>query len=189
MDTVTLRQYETLSPFEIKNDLAKVASEDRQGLAGRVPERRPRQPELDRDRAARGVLPARPVRDHREPAHDGPAAPASAACRKRPASPRASTRWLAGARRHARRRRSCSTSMPWAVKTVRLRRRTPSCTSWSTRSSATTIRCPIACSCTTSRSCASTCSGRCAASRGRRARSTCTRSKAARRRCATSSSR
>jgi aspartate 4-decarboxylase len=26
MDAVTLRQYETLSPFEIKNDLAKVAA-------------------------------------------------------------------------------------------------------------------------------------------------------------------
>ena len=26
MDAVTLRQYETLSPFEIKNDLAKIAT-------------------------------------------------------------------------------------------------------------------------------------------------------------------
>ncbi len=49
---------------------------------------------------------------------------------------------------------------------VRVQRPTPSCTSWSTRSSATTIRCRIACSCTTSGSSASTCSGRCAASRG-----------------------
>ena len=46
---------------------------------------------------------------------------------------------------------------------VRLRRRTSSCTSWWTRSSATTTPCPTACSCTTSRSSTSTCSGRCAA--------------------------
>ena len=73
MDAVTLRQYETLSPFEIKNDLAKVAAKTAKAVAGRLPERRTRQSELDRDRAALGVLPARPVRDHREPAHDEPA--------------------------------------------------------------------------------------------------------------------
>ena len=107
---------------------------------------------------------------------------------KAPASPRASPPGstahadMPGAAFLARRH-------PLGGEEVRLRRRTPSSTSWSTRSSATTIRCPIACSSTTSRSSASTCSGRCAASRGPRARSTSTRSRAARRRCATSSSR
>ena len=103
MDAVTLRQYETLSPFEIKNDLAKVAAKTAKASqvaylnAGRG------NPELDRDRAALGVLPARPVRRHRKPAHD--------AAVRRPrrhgegARHRGTPRELArGARRHARRR-------------------------------------------------------------------------------------
>ncbi len=40
MDAVTLRQYETLSPFEIKNDLAKVATRTLQSVADCLPERR-----------------------------------------------------------------------------------------------------------------------------------------------------
>ena len=46
--------------------------EDRPGRAGGLPQRRARQSELGRHRAAVGLLPARPVRDHREPAHDEP---------------------------------------------------------------------------------------------------------------------
>ena len=77
MDAVTLRQYETLGPFEIKNDLAQGCDQNRQSLTGRLPERRTRQSELGCDRAALGVLPARPVRRHRKPAHD------AAGCRHR----------------------------------------------------------------------------------------------------------
>ena len=51
--------------------------EDLQGLTGRLPERRTRESELDRDRATVGVLPARAICHHREPAHD------AAACRRR----------------------------------------------------------------------------------------------------------
>ena len=187
MDAVTLRRYETLGPFEIKNDLAKVATKTAKSLTGRLPERRTRQSELDRDRAAIGVLPARPVRGHRKPAHD------AAGCRHRRngegSRHRRSTRVVArAARRHAG-RRAPPTGRPLGGEDVRFQRRTPSCTSWSTRSSATTIQYPIECSCTTSESSASTCSGRCAASPGRPARSASTRSRAAPRRCATSSSR
>ena len=80
--------------------------------------------------------------------------------------------------------------VPWAVEQVRFRSPTRSCTSWSIRSSATTTRCPIACSCTTSRSCTNICNGRCAATAAAegQVQHLCA-SKAARRRCATSSSR
>ena len=94
MDVVTLREYETLSPFEIKDFLAKAASEDGERLGGRLPERRPRQSELDRHRAARGVLPARPVRDHREQARAGPAAGRRRHAARRRASPTACQAWL-----------------------------------------------------------------------------------------------
>ena len=71
---MTLKQYEKLGPFEIKDFLAKVASKAAQEASHLVPERRPRQPELGRHRAARGVLPARAVRGHREQARARPAA-------------------------------------------------------------------------------------------------------------------
>ena len=162
MDAVTLRQYETLSPFEIKNDLAKVAAKTAKASqvaylnAGRG------NPELDCDRAALRVLPARPVRHHREPAHD------AAACRHRRNGEGARHRGTprrAGSRRTPTcpAPRSSATSCRGRSTTFGFSSRTRSCTSWSTRSSATTIRCPTACSCTTSESSASTCSGRCAA--------------------------
>ncbi len=114
MDAVTLRQYETLSPFEIKNDLARVAAKSAKRVTGRVPERRAREPELDRDRAAFGVLPARAVRDHREPADDG-SVPGVGGMPKRRAWPRASR---PGSRRTPTcpGRRSCSDVIPWAVR-------------------------------------------------------------------------
>ena len=103
MDVVKLREYETLSPFEIKDFLAKAASKTAARLGGRLPERGPRQSELDRHRAARGVLPARAVRDHREQARARPAA------RRRRHAAGARHRGSAGrvareARGHARRR-------------------------------------------------------------------------------------
>ena len=73
MDAVTLRQYQTLSPFEIKNDLAKDRDQEAPKPRRSVPERGTRESELDRHRAALGLLPARPVRDYGKPAHDGAA--------------------------------------------------------------------------------------------------------------------
>ena len=73
MDAVTLRQYETLSPFEIKNDLAEVATKTAKASQVAYLNAGPGQSELDRDRAPFGLLPARPVRHHREPAHDAAA--------------------------------------------------------------------------------------------------------------------
>ena len=52
-----------LSPFEIKDELMRLAQADT--LGPDLPQRRPRQPELDRDPRPRGVLPARPVRADR----------------------------------------------------------------------------------------------------------------------------
>ena len=158
-----LRQYETLSPFEIKNDLAKVAAKTAKASqvaylnAGRGnPNWIATEP-----RSAFFLLGQFAVTESQRtmqlPGGLG-------GMPKRPASPHASRAWLEA---HAdmpgaallRRRHSVGGH------DVRLLRRTPSCTSSSTRSSATTIRCPIACSSTTSASSASTCSGRCAASR------------------------
>ena len=68
MDVLKLREYEGLSPFEIKDFLAKAASKTASLVGGQLPERRSRQSQLDRHRAARGVLPARPIRHHREQA-------------------------------------------------------------------------------------------------------------------------
>ena len=187
MDAVTLRQYETLSPFEIKNDLAKVATQDRQGLAGRLPERRARQSELDRDRAALGVLPARTIRHHREPAHD------AAACRRRrnaegAGDRRAARRLARRACRHARRRAPArghslgGEDLRFQRRRLRARagrldhrRQLPGAGSHARAQRADRSRVPG--------------SGRCAASRGRPEPSASTRSRAARRRCATSSSR
>ncbi len=109
MDPVTLRQYETLSPFEIKNDLAKIATKTAHASqvaylnAGRG------NPNWIATEPRVGVLPARPVRDHREPAHDGPA--------RRPRRHAEGARHRRAAGRLARRRtptcpapRSCATS-------------------------------------------------------------------------------
>ena len=71
MDEMTLKQYEKLGPFEIKDFLAKVASKSALEASIVLPQRRPRQSQLGRHRAARGVLPPRPVRRHRVQARDG----------------------------------------------------------------------------------------------------------------------
>ena len=72
-ELLTLRKFEALSPFEIKNELIKLGQGELQDDPIGLPERRPGQSQLDRDRAARRLLPARPVRHHREQARDGPA--------------------------------------------------------------------------------------------------------------------
>ena len=114
MDVLKLREYEGLSPFEIKDFLAKAASKTRERVGGRLPERRPRQPELDRHRAARGVLPARAVRHHREQARAGPAAR-----RRRHAAGaghrRAIDRLARQARGPCRAPGSSARCVPWAV--------------------------------------------------------------------------
>ena len=55
------RKFETLSPFELKDELIRIAKDQRQH--GRLPQRRPRKSQLDRDDAARSLLPLRPIRD------------------------------------------------------------------------------------------------------------------------------
>ena len=105
-DILTLRNFEALSPFEIKDELIKLAKKTSQDHAICVPECRPRQPQLDRHHAARGLLPARPVRHHREQAGDGASRRsrrhAAGAGHRRPPGGLACQ-----ARRHARRRASC----------------------------------------------------------------------------------
>ncbi len=114
MDAVTLRHYETLSPFEIKDFLAKAASKAAGDSVGRLPERRSRQPELDRHRAARGVLPARTVRDHREQARARPAARRRRHAEGAAGSRGASRAWLA---KHADAAGAdfLARMVPWAV--------------------------------------------------------------------------
>ena len=108
-------EYEKLGPFEIKDFLAKVATKSAQDVVARLPERRPRQPELGRHRAARGVLPARAVRRHREQARARPAAG-----RRRHAQGTGHCRPARGLARRStttcRARPSCSAMVPWAVK-------------------------------------------------------------------------
>ena len=97
MEAITLRKYEMLGPFEIKDELIKIArrTHRRSNLAflnaGRG------NPNWVATKPRGGVLPARPVRDHREQAGHGPSRPGSAACRRRRASPRA---WTTGSRKH-----------------------------------------------------------------------------------------
>ena len=113
--------------------------------------------------------------------------PASAECRRRRGLPRASR---AGSTRMPTcpAPSSCARSFPGRSRPS-ISTPMPSCTSWSTRSSATTTRCRIGCSCTTNVSFASIWRGRCAAIPVRPEPSTSTRSRAAPRRCVTSSSR
>ena len=54
-DILTLRKFETLSPFEIKNELIESGQEDFADHAIRVPECRPRQSQLDLHHSARRV--------------------------------------------------------------------------------------------------------------------------------------
>ena len=126
-------QYAALSPFELKDELIRWARDFTQQKAAthQFLERGARQPELDRHHAARGVLPARPVRAAGVEARLGRAR-SSAACRTPRASPSACARSstdasgdgarLLGAcarlrRRDARvrRRRASSTSSSTAI--------------------------------------------------------------------------
>ena len=70
-EVIDLQSFETLSPFEIKDELIKLAKKDLAKDSVGLSERRPRQSQLDRHHSARGLLPARPVCDHREQAGDG----------------------------------------------------------------------------------------------------------------------
>ena len=51
-ELLTLRKFESLGPFEIKNELIALAKDTTQDHAIGVPERWPRQSQLDRNRAA-----------------------------------------------------------------------------------------------------------------------------------------
>ncbi len=187
MDDLDLKQYEKLGPFEIKDFLAKVASKSAEEASIVVSQRRSRQPELGRHRAARGVLPARTVRDHRVQARARSAAGrgrhAQGTRRREPARGMAEQ-----ARRHAR----CAVPAgDGAVgrEEIRLRRRR-----LRARAGRFDHRRPLPgagshARAQRARSSTNTSSGRCAEARGRRASSRSTRSRAAPPRCATSSSR
>ena len=138
-----------LSPFELKDELITDRQRPDPGQVGEhaVPERGTRQSELDRDHAARGVLPARPVRAGGVQARLGRAGPR----RHAPAQGhRRATRALPEARR--RQRRGGAARGDARLRRPRRSASTPtaSCTSSPTRSSATTTRCRTACSCTAS---------------------------------------
>ena len=87
----------------------------RPGLRHQLPECRARQSQLDRHGAPRGLLPARPVRDHSRASACSTCRRASAACPGRRASPRASSAWLA---KHADMPGASvlAAMVPWAVK-------------------------------------------------------------------------
>ena len=77
MRDVTITKYSAVreaGPVRDQGLPRQGGDEVRAGIVAHLPERRPRQPELGRHRAARGVLPARAVRRHREQARARPAA-------------------------------------------------------------------------------------------------------------------
>ena len=149
MDAVTLRQYETLSPFEIKNDLAKVAAKTAKASqvaylnAGRGnPNWIATEP-----RSAFFLLGQFAIT--REPARRCSLLPASAAWPRLPASRHVLP---PGSRRSGTAPGAAAAPRPHSVGDRRssTSKQMRSSTSWSTRSSATTTRCRTACSCTTS---------------------------------------
>ena len=159
-----------LSPFEIKDvlDRSCAQTQARRHRRSAYPECRPRQSELDRDRAARGASSCSASSRSPRASACSTCRRASAACRRRTASPARFDCLARETRRHAGRRRSSARMVPWAVEAVRLRRRRLRARAGRLDHRRQLSRCPTACSCTTSRSSTSTCSGRCAASRARK---------------------
>ena len=90
-DIATLKKFEALSPFEIKDELINLAKATSKRTQIGIPERRSGQSQLGRHHAARRILPAWAIRDHRKQAGDG-------------ASRRG--RWHARGKRHCRTARS-----------------------------------------------------------------------------------
>ena len=187
MDIMKLREYEELSPFEIKDFLAKAATTTASASAVAYLNAGRGNPNwiATEPREAFFLLGQFAITESKRVLDLPPGVGGM------PRAPGIAGRLAAWLQTHADLPGAefLGALVPWSVKRVRIRRRSRSCTNSSTRSSATTIRCPIACSCTTSRSSTNTCSGRCADRRARRAGSSCTPSRAAPRRCATSSSR
>ena len=70
-DILTLKKFEIFEPVRDQERTDRSGQDDLQDHAVRVPQCRPRQSQLDRDHAARRLLPARPVCHHREQARDG----------------------------------------------------------------------------------------------------------------------
>ena len=73
MDVLTLREYETLSPFEIKDFLAKAALKATKSASMAYLNAGRGNPNWIATEPREALLPARPVRDHREQARDGAA--------------------------------------------------------------------------------------------------------------------
>ena len=99
MDLMKLRKFEKLSPFEIKDELIKLATKTAQDdVNRRILNAGRGNPNWIATEPREALLPARPVRGHREQARDGACRRASAACRRRRASPAGSR---PGSRKHA----------------------------------------------------------------------------------------
>ena len=94
-DILTLRKFEALSPFEIKDELIKPRQGDVADHAVGVPQRRPRQPELGRHHAARGASSCSASSPSPRASVSWTIPPASAACRRPAASPARLEAWLA----------------------------------------------------------------------------------------------
>ena len=62
MDLMKLQEFETLGPFEIKDELIKLARKTSRTTQIGIPQCWPRQSELDRHHSARRLLSARSVR-------------------------------------------------------------------------------------------------------------------------------
>ena len=148
------RRYSELSPFQLKDELIRWARRLHAGRSGdaQVPRRGARQPELDRDHAARGVLPARAVRARGVEARLGRARPRrhAAAERHRRAPARPSSQRADGARRRC----CCGARSTTASTTLGFDADAFVHELADAHRSATTTPSPTACSCTPRRSCA-----------------------------------
>ena len=71
MTSVDYAQFDKMSPFEIKDGLITFAKASFRQIRQCPAQRRPRQPELDRDGTTRGIFPVWPIRTHRSAPRDG----------------------------------------------------------------------------------------------------------------------
>ena len=181
-----MRELEKLSPFELKDKLIQLAAEPNKASARAMLNAGRGNPNwiATTPREAFFTLGRFGIEESKRVWDDSDLGGHAAEEGHRPALPRVPR--TAAARSRAWRCCARASTTAWASSAS-----TPtlSCTSSPTASSATTTRCPIACSRTASASCTSTWCRRCATAARRAASSTCSRSKAAPRPCATSSTR
>ena len=151
MTTIDYRDYEKMSPFEIKDGLIKLAKRSAQKSAHALLNAGRGNPNWIATNAARRLLPVRPVRPDRSPPYDGQSDGRS---RRHAATEGIAERLKAWLEKHAEMDRARISCRGWS--TTASRRLdltpTPSCSNWPIRSSATTIPCPTACWSTPNRS-------------------------------------